>query len=165
MKRRLAIAVALTAVFVAGCAPSNSTAPTTTPPSATAMPSQPPTTTEPNRSVTYSAQVELPFGDFINHPAGLAVDGASNVYVLDSKYGQVWKQAAGTNRPRTLGFEQIGPVTNVAVDKAGNLYVTDGFHQRLMKLIPGVSNPTMLPTFNELPVSYTHLTLPTNREV
>ena len=76
--------------------------------------------------MTYSSQVVLPFGDYINHLSGVAVDTADNVYVLDFYYGQVWKQAPGASRLTTLAFKGIGQPVDVAVDIAGNLYVTDG---------------------------------------
>jgi hypothetical protein len=56
--------------------------------------------------MTNSPQVVLPFGDLINHLSGVAVDAADNVYVLDSYYGQVWKQVPGAS-PTTLAFKDI----------------------------------------------------------
>src|SRR6476661_6770086 len=90
----VAAAIAAAPLFMAGCATSSPQVPTP----ATAMPSLPSTpapATQAGHAVSYSSQVVLPFGDFINHMSGLAVDSASNAYARDYKYGQVWKQAAG----------------------------------------------------------------------
>ena len=91
--------------------------------------------------MTYAPQVELRFGKLINHLAGVAVDGADNVYVLDSYYGQVWETAAGTDNPKPLPFKDLGQALEAAVDTAGNLYVTDGYHRRVLKLVPGTATP------------------------
>jgi hypothetical protein len=150
MKRRPLIGLAVTTaivaapLFTAGCSTSS---PTTASPRTAVSMSQSPnatTATEPGRPMTYAPQVVLPFGDLINHLAGVAVDAAGNVYVLDFKYGQVSRQAPGTS-PTTLAFNNIGRPDHVAADNAGNLYVTDDFKNRVLKLTPGVSSPTVLP--------------------
>src|SRR5260370_39086828 len=158
MKRRPLIAVALmaaiaaTPVSTAGCSTSSRGTLTPTSPSAPVTSSQlpnaaSPTTTaiNPSHPVTYSSQVVLPFGDYINHLSGVAVDTADNVYVLDFYYGQVWKQAPGASRLTTLACKDIGHPVDVAVDNRGNLYVTDVLENRVLKLAPGVSSPTALP--------------------
>src|SRR5262245_40369666 len=96
----LALAVAITAapLFMAGCATSSPQAATPATAMASPSPTQAPTATPAGHPVGYAPQVVLPFGDFINHLSGLAVDSASNVYVLDFKYGMVWKQAVGSSR-------------------------------------------------------------------
>jgi glucose/arabinose dehydrogenase len=127
MKRNLFVGLAVTAAIVAaaGCSTDNQGASTTTSVSATAMPSQSQSATEPSHPVTYSPQVELPFGDSINHLAGVAVDTTSNVYVLDLYYGQVWMQAPGASHLTKLPFTELGRPVDVAVDAEGNLYVVD----------------------------------------
>jgi hypothetical protein len=102
-------------------------------------------TTQPSHPVTYSSQVVLPFGDFINHLAGVATDTADNVYVLDLHYGQVWELAAGASKPTLLPFTDLGQSVDAAVDAGGNLYVTDDLNNRVLKLAPGVTSPTVLP--------------------
>ena len=92
MKRNPFIALAVTvgiataAMSTAGC----STTTTGAPAAATSR-----SATQPPHPATYWQQVELPFGKLINHLAGVAVDAADNVYVLDLYYGQVWEMAAG----------------------------------------------------------------------
>ncbi|MCW2664723.1 MAG: hypothetical protein JWP83_5875, partial [Mycobacterium sp.] len=110
MKRSSLIALAVTAgiaaaaVSTSGCSTTTTGAPATaTPRSATA-----PSAIRPPHPVTYAPQVELPFGKLINHLAGVAVDAANNVYVLDLYYGQVWEMAAGTNNLEPLAFKDLG---------------------------------------------------------
>ncbi len=144
MKPNPLIALAVTtrivaaAVSTAGC---STTSPSTTPRgSATHT-----TTTRPSHPASYSSQVVLPFGDYINHLAGVAVDAAGNVYVLDSYYGQVWELAPGAKSPTRLGFNDLGQAVQVALDTGGNFYVTDDHDSRVLKLAPGASTPTVLP--------------------
>jgi streptogramin lyase len=80
--------------------------------------------------VSYSPQVVLPFGQYINHLAGVAVDTAGNVYVLDSYYGQLWKLAPGASTLTTPVITGLYRPFHVAVDTFGNLYVTDEFKKR-----------------------------------
>jgi hypothetical protein len=122
----VAAGIASAAVSAAAC---SKTSPSATP-SATATHS---TTTQPPHPVSYSAQVVLPFGDYINHLAGVAVDTVGNVYVLDYYYGQAWKLAAGANT-LTKPFTDLGQSTEVAVDTGGNLYVLDDNSFRVLKL-------------------------------
>jgi DNA-binding beta-propeller fold protein YncE len=90
--------------------------------------------------------------DFI---AGVAVDTAGTVYVVDYFHGRVVKLAAGSSSQTVL--PQTGrwgsPIGDVAVDSAGNVYA--GFsrsHYRgpsdryLLKLAPGSDTWTTLPS-------------------
>src|SRR5262249_4012678 len=102
------------------------------------------TTTQPLHQVSYSAQVVMPFGDNINHPAGVAVDTPGNVYVLDYYYGHVWKLVAGTNT-LTQPFSDLGQSVEVAVDPAATLSAVDSWNKRVLKLAAGVPTPPALP--------------------
>src|SRR5258705_3586423 len=113
------------------------------------MSSQSSSATKPSHAPTYSSQVVLPFGDFINHLSGVAVDTADNVYVLDLHYGQVWRQEPHKSHPTALPFTDLGRSVDVAADFEGNLYVVDDLNNRVLKLAPGTTSPTVLP-FNEL---------------
>src|SRR5882757_2790336 len=112
MKRNPLIALAVTA-GIAAAAVSIAACSTTSPGTPTAMTSRsgtasPPSATKPTYPVGYWPQVVLPFGNFINHLAGVTVDTAGNVYVLDLRYGQVWKMAAGSRKPAPLPFTDLG---------------------------------------------------------
>ena len=58
-------------------------------PTATAVAATP--TAEPSLGVFYSAQVELPFGELVNHLGWVASDAEGNVYVLDDLNFRVLK--------------------------------------------------------------------------
>ena len=96
----------------------------------------------------------------LNHPAGVAVDAAGNVYVADRGSHRVRRidavgtitTVAGTG---TAGFSgDGGPATaaqlnyphRVAVDAAGNLYVTDWKNNRVRRIDPAGTITTMAGT-------------------
>src|SRR5690349_7343060 len=137
--RKPARLLALTAaigVAAAGCATAGPVAPTASTSTRTTQPSHP---------KTFAPQIVLPFGELINHLAGVTVDAADNVYVLDLSYGQVWEMADGATTPKRLPYNGLGRAVDVAADPAGNLYVTDDDKNRVLKLTPGTVNPTVLP--------------------
>ncbi|MGO9381261.1 MAG: hypothetical protein ACLP4W_04005 [Mycobacterium sp.] len=122
------IAAVTVALSLLGCSPSRPNATRSTPAASA-------TTSTANLHPGFSsAQVVLPFGDYINHLAGVAVDAAHNVYALDSYYGQAWKLAAGAKRPTTLSFTRLGQPVQVGVDAWGTLYVVDELNFRVLKL-------------------------------
>src|SRR5690242_16766041 len=108
MKALKAAAVAAAWMAAAACSTNTAGAP---PPHSVTTPSA----IQPPHPVTYAPQVELPFGKSINHLAGVAVDGADNVYALDLYYGQVWEMAAGTNNPEPLPYKDLGRALDAAV--------------------------------------------------
>ncbi|MCV7198076.1 hypothetical protein [Mycobacterium angelicum] len=120
----IVFAVAAT-LLTAGCSGTSTT-------SASQRPTAPaPRTAHP---VSYGRQVVLPFGDFINHLAGVTVDSAGDVYPLDLHYGQVWEMAVGAAKPTLLPFTDLKEPFSLAVDNKGNVYVDDGMHFRVLKL-------------------------------
>jgi DNA-binding beta-propeller fold protein YncE len=139
--RLLALTAAI-GIAAAGCATTGHGVPT----AATST-----SITQPPHPRAYAPQVVLPFGELINHPAGVTVDAADNVYVLDLHYGQVWEMAAGTNNPKRLPYTGLGRAVDAAADTAGNLYVTDDAKNRVLKLTPGTVSPIVLP-FTDLNV-------------
>jgi serine/threonine-protein kinase len=82
----------------------------------------------------------------------VAVDGAGNVYVIDTVNHRVLKLPAGSSAQVELAFTGLGTAGSVAVDAAGNLYVTDhdydphkGSTTRVLKLPAGSAAPIELP--------------------
>ena len=57
----------------------------------------------------------------LNHPVGVAMDAAGNLYIADTFNSRIRKVAAGTGIITTVD----GGGWNVAVDGSGNLYITD----------------------------------------
>jgi len=58
----------------------------------------------------------------LDHPDGLAVDGARNVYVADTRNNRVLELPAGSSSQTVVGFSGLNEPRTVAVDGAGNLY-------------------------------------------
>ena len=54
---------------------------------------------------------------------------------------------------------------SIAVDGNGNVYTTGTFNYGSVDFDPGAGVTNLVQTYVQRPVSYTHLTLPTNREV
>ena len=95
----------------------------------------------------------LPFTG-LRLPHGVAVDGAGDVYVAETRTNQVIKLAAGSNTQTVLPFTGLDlfhggvnddSIAGVAVDAAGNVYVSDPGHNRVVKLAAGSNTQTTLP--------------------
>ena len=74
-----------------------------------------------------------------NHPEGVAIDAAGNLYIANTGANTVKKVAAGSGAVLTLGSGFNHP-EGVAVDAAGNVYVAD-FGNNSVKKIPIVGGP------------------------
>ena len=74
----------------------------------------------------------------LNRPAGVAVDGAGNLYIADWENDRIRKvDAAGTISTVVGGGDggwRLGSPTGVAVDGAGNLYIADLYNDRILKV-------------------------------
>lgn len=90
----------------------------------------------------------VPTGD-IKEPAGLAVDTAGNIYIVDVGTERVVKLAASTGAATVLPLTSPILTGGIAVDKAANVYVltkTDKFTglSQVMKLPAGGGAPGVL---------------------
>ena len=102
----------------------------------------------------------------LRFPTGVAVDGAGNLYIVDSARPQIRKvdsagtitTIAGTGRH---GFSGDGGSavrarlylpSDVAVDGAGNLYIADEYNHRIRKLTPVGPGATQIYYFPHLAV-------------
>jgi sugar lactone lactonase YvrE len=84
----------------------------------------------------------------LNHPTGLAVDGAGNLYIADSDNQRIRKVSAAGTITTVAGNGSYGYLGDggaatsaefrdpfgVAVDAAGNLYIADSESQRIRKV-------------------------------
>lgn len=100
-------------------------------------------------SAGFSGDGELATAARLNQPAGVAVDGAGNVYISDVNNSRVRKITAADGKIRTIagsgqpGFNgDGGPATaaalnfpyGLAVDKDGNVFVADFSNHRVRKI-------------------------------
>ena len=85
------------------------------------------------------------------YPAGVAVDGAGDVYVTDSDNDRVLKLATGSTTPAVLPFTDLKDPKGLAVDSAGDVYVAESSYRnpRVLKLAAGATAQTVLP-FSDL---------------
>jgi serine/threonine-protein kinase len=106
-----------------------------------------PSTSAPNQDGAPAAPSAeaLPFTG-LNQPAGIAVDGAGNVYVSDGGNRRVLKLAPDGSTPEVLPIPFADPAKpgSLAVDAAGTVYVMDAYFGKVMKWTPG-SSPMELP--------------------
>ena len=72
----------------------------------------------------HPSQVVLPFTG-LNHPSGVAVDGAGTIYVADFNNNRVLKLPAGSSTQEVLPFTLLNNPEGVGVDAAGSVYVTE----------------------------------------
>jgi sugar lactone lactonase YvrE len=78
------------------------------------------------------------------YPRGVTVDGAGNVYVVDTQTSQVYKiTPGGTTTTLTLGTTLNAPF-GLALDGAGNLYIADAGNNRILQLPYGGSTASAL---------------------
>jgi|GEM_PF-641641 len=88
----------------------------------------------------------------LNGPAGLAVDGAGNVYFADTLNNAIKKRTAATQVVTTLVSTGLSNPQGVAVDGSGNVYIADSGSNSIKKWIAatqvvntfvstGLSNP------------------------
>jgi serine/threonine protein kinase, bacterial len=105
-----------------------------------------------HREPAHGSQVTLPFSG-LDHPVGVAVDAAGDLFVADGGKNRVLKLATGSSTPKALQF--AGPSTprgvqkptprGVAADSAGDLYVADDSNDRVVELAANSSIQTVLP--------------------
>jgi hypothetical protein len=89
----------------------------------------------PKTPTGYGSPITLPTSG-LNYPAGIAVDGAGNVYIADTNNDRVVelpKTQTGYGSLGTLA-SHVGDATGVAVDTADNLYVTENRGNKVLKL-------------------------------
>ena len=71
----------------------------------------------PTRSATLAS--------WADHPYGVAVDGAGNVYIADTDNNAIEEWNATTQTVTTLVSSGLNEPGGVAVDGAGNVYIAD----------------------------------------
>ena len=99
-----------------------------------------------------NTQTDLPFTG-LNHPDGVAVDGAGTVYVTDSDNDKVLKVDPGSSTPTVLPITGLTVPSGIAVDSADAVYVTDHEGDKVVKLDPGSIAPSVLPFTGDHPVA------------
>ncbi|MGA3213328.1 MAG: hypothetical protein ABSD20_18645, partial [Terriglobales bacterium] len=76
-----------------------------------------------------------PSGIYDPIPAGIAIDGAGNLYITDSNLNRVVMEVpAGSGYvEEDLSISGIAQPEGIAVDGSGNLYIADYFNQRVVE--------------------------------
>ena len=69
----------------------------------------------------------------LNHPNGVAVDGAGNVYLADTGNNAIKKWTMTSNTVTTLVASGLNGPAGVAVDAAGNVYIADSGNSAIKK--------------------------------
>jgi Legume lectin domain/Chitobiase/beta-hexosaminidase C-terminal domain/NHL repeat len=77
--------------------------------------------------------VVLPFSG-LSKPAGLAMDGAGNLFVADEGNARVLELPAGSHEQVTLPFTGLAGPAGVAVDNKGDVYVADPAGNKILEL-------------------------------
>ena len=109
--------------------------------SASAATAQARTTGQPT---SYGPQVSLPFTG-LTEPYAMAVDGAGDVYVVDTGNNRVVKLPHGSTSPVILPFSGLNDPLGVGVDAAGDVFVSDNNNHRVVELPAGSQSQVTLP--------------------
>ncbi len=72
----------------------------------------------------------------LNHPNGVAVDSAGNVYFADTGNNAIKKWLIASNLVTTLVASGLNGPSGVSVDGAGNVYIADTGNNAIKKWIP-----------------------------
>ena len=102
--------------------------------------------------VAFLPGVQSALGSAIYEPAGVAVDGAGNVYVASPYYEAVVEilAAGGYTTVRTFGSSDFPAPAGVAVDGAGNIFVTDTNQGAVKEILASGGSIPASPTINTL---------------
>jgi hypothetical protein len=87
-------------------------------------------------AIAFGPGAQSTVGSGLNYPTGVAVDGAGDVFIVDSANGQVVKVPAGGGAQTTLGTGLYSP-SEVAVDGAGDVFITDTGNSRVVEVPAG----------------------------
>jgi sugar lactone lactonase YvrE len=99
-------------------------------------------------------------GKGLSYPAGVAVDGAGNLYIADGQNKRVVRVPAGGGAATAIGPQVTGVGSlkfpfGVAVDGAGNLYIADYLSNRVVLVPAGGGNASVVfPVSTTSPLSY-----------
>jgi gliding motility-associated-like protein len=95
-----------------------------------------------NSTYAYNQSADVVSSGF-NHPYGVAVDAAGNIYVADAGNNAVKEIPVGNGAAITIGSGFISPL-GVAVDAAGNVYVADAGNNAVKKIPAGNGTPVTM---------------------
>lgn len=82
---------------------------------------------------------QAPLGTGLMQPAGVAVDAAGDVYIVDGTGNQVVRIDAVTGAQTTIGSGLLSP-NGVAVNSAGDVFIADGGNNRVV-VVPAGGGP------------------------
>jgi len=71
----------------------------------------------------------------LNHPSGIAVDSAGNLYIADSGNNAIKELAVGSQTLTTILASGLNSPQGITIDSAGNLYVADTGNNEIKEII------------------------------
>ncbi len=74
------------------------------------------------------------YSSALDTPAGLAVDGAGNLYIADTGNSRVRVISATTGLITTIATGSLNQPWGVTVDAAGNLFIADTYNHRILRV-------------------------------
>ena len=95
--------------------------------------------------IAFSPGVQTTVGSGLSASAGVAVDGAGDVFIADTFNNRVVEVAAGSGAQTTVPASGLSGPAGVAVDGAGDVFIADSQNNRVVEVTAGSGAQTTVP--------------------